>query len=147
MDMSGPWRFCWPRGPTVNADDKCSNVYYPPTVLWRHLCDDASRRQSTAPSVRHKADAAQSALTGAVAHKLTCLSRMTLTTFTALPSFVKYAARALISATAAVTHAAPAAAMTYAAPAPVANVDFESYAYHQYWAWILGLWCCRVELK
>ena len=112
----------------MNADDKCSKLDYPPIALWRHLCDDASRCQSTAPSERHKADAARSALhkgyTGAVAHGLRCLSKMTLAAFTPLSSSVKYAARApATSAAAAVTHAAPDAAMTYAAPAPVANVD------------------------
>ena len=104
------------------------------------------RRQSTAPSARQKADAAQSALlkgyTGAVAHRLWCLSRMTLTTFTALPSSVKYAARALeTSAAAAVTHAAPAAAVTCAAPAPVANVDLKVMLTISI---VLGFWGCGV---
>ena len=75
------------------------------------------------------ADAAQSALLkgyiGAVAHKLRCLSRMKLTTFAALPSSVKCAARAPeTSAAAAVTHA-PAAATTCAVSAPVANVTLK----------------------
>ena len=63
MDMSGPWLFCWARGLTVNADDKFSNLDYQPTAFWRHLCDDASRRQWAAPSERQKADAAQSRAT------------------------------------------------------------------------------------
>ena len=67
---------------------------------------------------------------------------MTLTTFTAPPSSVKYAPRAPeTSAAAAVSHTAPAAAVTCAAPAPVANVDLKNMLTISI---VLGFWGCGV---
>ena len=44
----GPWRSCWVCG--LDAMTHAANLDLHLTAFWRHLCGDAFRRQSTAPS-------------------------------------------------------------------------------------------------
>ena len=67
------------------------------TAFWRHLCVDAFRHQSTAPSERQLAEEMQQRCsrrsTGAVAHASLCFSSIAIATYTALSPSVNNAVR------------------------------------------------------